>query len=306
MITVLLATYNGEKYLSEQLDSLLGQSFNNFKILIRDDGSVDGTKAIIDSYCEKYPDKISVIEGEKTGSACRNFFKLVDAVNDDYIMFCDQDDVWLPKKIEKTFKKMSEVESEAPGLPVLVHSDLKVVDKELNVLSDSFFEFQAISPERDKLNNLLVQNNVTGCTVMINREMLKLAKEAPKTCVMHDWWLALLACCFGRSAYIKEPLMLYRQHGNNQVGAKKATGLTFIINKFKTRKNVAQNYRNLYSQAESLLIRYGDRMTAQQRETVGALIGLCNASKFKKIATIRKYDFRKNTFLRTVGQYFSI
>ncbi|MBE6798651.1 MAG: glycosyltransferase family 2 protein [Ruminococcaceae bacterium] len=306
MITVLLATYNGEKYLSEQLDSLLKQSFNDFKILIRDDASTDLTWDIIAEYCEKYPDKVSAIKGEGTGSACRNFFKLVEATDDDYVMFCDQDDVWLPEKIEKTYSKMKELEAGNEGKPLLVHSDLKVVDGCLNVLSESFFEFQAISPERDKLNNLLVQNNVTGCTVMINREMLKLAKEAPDTCVMHDWWLGLLASAFGRSSYIKEPLMLYRQHGNNQVGAKKATGLTFIINKFKTRKNVKQNYLNLYSQAESLLKMYGDRLSEEQRETVEAVVSLRTASKWKKIKVIRKYDFRKNTVLRTVGQYFSI
>ena len=198
MITVLLAAYNGEKYLSEQLDSLLGQSFNDFKILIRDDASTDNTVKIAEEYCEKYPDKIALIKGEGTGSACRNFFELIKAVDDDYVMFCDQDDVWLPEKIAKTFKKMRETESENAALPVLIHSNLKVVDRNLNVISDSFFEFQAISPERDSLNNLLMQNNVTGCTVMINRKMLELAKEAPDNCVMHDWWLALLACIFGK------------------------------------------------------------------------------------------------------------
>lgn len=306
MITVLLATYNGEKYLIEQLDSLLKQSFSDFKILIRDDGSTDSTVEIIEEYCKKYPEKITAIKGEGTGSACRNFFKLVEAADDDYVMFCDQDDVWLPEKIEKTYLKMKELESDAEGLPLLVHSDLFVVDEKLNVLSESFFKFQAISPERDKLNNLLVQNNVTGCTVMINREMLKLAKETPETCIMHDWWLGILAAAFGKSAYITEPLMLYRQHGSNQVGAKKATGIEFVINKFKTRKTVKRNYQNLYSQAESLLTMYGERLNDEQRETVEAVVSLRTASKLSKIKIIRKHDFRKNTFLRTVGQYFSI
>ena len=306
MITVLLATYNGEKYLGEQLDSLLKQSFNDFKILIRDDGSTDSTVKIIEEYCEKYPEKITAIKGEGTGSACRNFFKLVESADDDYVMFCDQDDVWLPEKVEKTYLKMKELESGNEGLPLLVHSNLFVVDEKLDVLSKSFFEFQAISPERDKLNNLLVQNNVTGCTVMINREMLELAKEAPETCIMHDWWLGILASVFGKSAYIAEPLMLYRQHGSNQVGAKKATGLAFVVNKFKTRKTVKGNYQKLYSQAESLLRMYRDRMSAVQRETVEAVVSLRDASKCEKIKIIRKYDFRKNTVLRTLGQYLSI
>lgn len=306
MITVLLATYNGEKFLSEQLDSLLGQKFQDFKILIRDDGSTDSTVDIIEEYAKKYPEKITVIKGTATGSACRNFFRLIEAASDDYVVFCDQDDVWLPEKIEKTYLKMKELEAENKGLPLLVHSDLSVVDEKLNVLSHSFFSFQAISPERDKFNNLLMQNNVTGCTVMINREMLLLAKEAPTECVMHDWWLGLLASAFGKSAYISEPLMLYRQHGKNQVGAKKATGITFIINKLKTRNNVRQNYLNLYSQAEAFLSLYSHRLNQNDKETAEAVVSLRSASKLQKIKIIRKYDLRKNTFLRTVGQYLSI
>lgn len=306
MITVLLATYNGEKYLSEQLDSLLGQSFKDIKILARDDASTDGTVAILEDYAKKHPETVTVIKGEGTGSACANFLELIRLADDDYVMFCDQDDVWLPEKVEKTYKKMLETENGDPKTPVLVHSDLKVVDKDLNVMSDSFFEFQAISPERDKLNNLLIQNNVTGCTVMINRAMLKLAKMTPSSCVMHDWWLALLASLFGKSAYVTEPLMLYRQHGNNQVGAKKANGLGFVIQKFKNRKNTKRNYTACFKQAEALLELFKDEMTAEQAETVAAAAELGRSSKLKKIKLIKKYDFRKNTFLRTWGQYFSI
>ncbi len=306
MVTVLLATYNGERYLAEQIESLLSQTFNDFNIIIRDDGSADATNRIIDEYVSRFPEKVSKITGSPTGAASKNFFELLKAVNSGYVMFCDQDDVWLPEKIEKTYKKMVEVEAANEGKPVLIHSNLKVADGALNVISDSFFEFQAISPERCALNNLLVQNNVTGCTLMMNPPLLALAKRQPESCAMHDWWVALISALFGVSDYIMEPLMLYRQHGDNQVGAKKAKGAGFILRKFKTRKQTAKNYNDAFLQAEELLRLFGDEMSESQKETVGAYASLKTKSKLQKIKTIRKYDFRKNTLVRTIGQYFSI
>ncbi len=305
LVTVLLAVYNGEKYLAAQLDSILGGSFKNFNILIRDDGSTDNSLKIAEDYANRYS-QITVLQGEPTGSACRNFFELIKAADDDYVMFCDQDDYWLPDKIQKTFEKMLVTENGDKQTPVLIHTDLSVADAELNIIAPSFFKFQAISPERSALNNLLVQNNVTGCTAMINRSLLNLAKNAPDSCAMHDWWLALLAAAFGKTAYLDEPTMLYRQHGDNQVGAKKATGMDFIVRKIKTRKQTEANYRAAFAQANELLRLYGDKLTPKQRETVTAYAALAHGSKLKKIKTIRKYDFRKNTLVRTVGQYFSI
>lgn len=306
MISVLLATYNGEKYLAEQLDSLLSQTFQDFKIFIRDDGSSDGTAVLIKDYAVRFPEKINIISGERSGGACANFFELIKAVDDDYIMFCDQDDFWLPKKIEKTFDKIRQVELLNPDKPILIHSDLKVVDGKLNIINDSFFSFQRISPERKALNQLLPQNNVTGCTVMINRALLKLAKTVPQNCAMHDWWLALIASAFGAVDYISEPLMLYRQHGNNEVGAKSAKGLSLIARKLKSFKKTAQNYSDTILQAKSFFDIFGENLSEKDREIVKAYISLSKLSRIAKIKLIKKYDFRKNTLARTLGQYILI
>lgn len=307
MITVLLATYNGEKFLTEQLRSLLGQTFENFKILIRDDGSTDGTVSVINDFIKDYPQKIALLNDRiPTGSSAGNFFKLMAAADDDYIMLCDQDDFWLPEKIEKTYAKMQELEARFGDIPLLVHSDLSVVDASLKTINPSFFEFQKISPERDKLNNLLAQNNLTGCTAMFNRKLLNLAKIEPVDCAMHDWWIALLAALFGKTGYIREPLILYRQHGGNKVGAKSAAGLGFVKRKIEERKQTAQNYRSAFFQAAELLRIYGDRMTDSQAETVKAYASLENLSKLQKIKIINKYDFKKNTLIRNIGQYILI
>ena len=143
MITVLLAVYNGEKYLKEQIESILNQSVKDVKIVIRDDGSTDNSGEIITSYCNEFPDKISCIKGEATGSAQKNFAELLKNCDSDYIMFSDQDDVWLCDKIEKTYNAMVKAEQNSQT-PVLVHTDLKVVDDKLCEISPSFFDFQKL------------------------------------------------------------------------------------------------------------------------------------------------------------------
>ena len=304
MITVLLATYNGKKHLGAQLDSLLAQSYKDFKIIIRDDGSTDGTTDIINRYASENPDKISVASGTPTGSACGNFSALFDLADDDYIMFCDQDDIWLPEKIEKTLAAMQKAEQNNPDTPILVHSDLRVVDENLDTVCESFFDFQQIFQNKVTLPRLLVQNYVTGCTMMINRKLKTLCGSIPEECAMHDWWLALVCSLFGEIVCIDEPTMLYRQHGGNQVGAKAAKGVGFIKRKLATINRVRENYNATYTQARIMLERYRDTIAEEQLEILEAYCQMARSGKLKKIRLMRTYDFRKCTALRVIGQYF--
>ena len=239
MITVLVAAYNGEAYIREQMDSILAQSQGGIHIVVSDDCSSDRTPEILEEYCARYPGRVTAIRREKpSGGAAAHFLGLlselaraevmpgveaagrepaaaeeftacgysgsvkdqlpVAAAGADYFMLSDQDDVWLPQKAEKLLMCMQELEAGLkPGTPALVHSDLAVVDENLRVVAHSFFKYQKISPERTALPQLLVQNNVTGGAVMINRPMLELLKDLPQVCLMHDAWLALLASCYG-------------------------------------------------------------------------------------------------------------
>lgn len=301
-VTVLLAVYNGEKYLEQQISSLLNQSFRDIKIIIRDDGSTDSSQDIIDSFCEKYPEIISCIKGNPTGSAKLNFSKLLEHCDDDYIMFCDQDDIWLPKKIETTLAAMKAVEN-GGETPVLVHTDLSVVDQELNVISRSFFDFQQLKQEKLNLPRLLVQNYVTGCTVMLNRALVKKCGKVPENCIMHDWWLALTAVLFGEIVCVSEPTILYRQHADNQVGAKASYGFAFIKRKLSTLKEVRKNYNETYIQAKALLDCYGDVLTEQQKNLIKTYCKIPGMCKFKRIRTLQKFGFKKCTKLRVIGQY---
>ena len=299
----MLAVYNGEKYLKEQIESLLAQSVDDIRVVIRDDGSTDNSADIIDFYCKKYPGKLSCIYGTPTGSAKQNFAELLKNCDDDYIMFCDQDDVWLPQKVEKTLAVMQSSEDDGTT-PVLVHTNLTVADQNLDVISPSFFEFQKLIQNDITLPKLLVQNYVTGCTVMINRALAQKCGEIPNGCIMHDWWLALIAMLFGKIICIEEPTMFYRQHSDNQVGAKASYGIAFIKRKLATLDTVRQNYNATYTQARALLDCYGDILSEDQREIIEIYCKIPQMKKFKKIRTVQKYGFKKGTRLRVMGQYF--
>ena len=154
-----MATYNGEKYIEEQLESLLEQTLQNFKIFIQDDCSQDKTIQIIQDYQRKYPDKIFFgINKKNTGSAKHNFFNLLLHYKDDYIMLCDQDDVWNADKIEITFNEMKRMEKlHGQQTPILVHTDLTVVDSDLKVINSSFKKMLDADYSRTQLNHLLSQ-----------------------------------------------------------------------------------------------------------------------------------------------------
>lgn len=177
----------------------------------------------------------------------------------DYFMLSDQDDVWLPQKARMLSDKMKEMEGE-PGhsrLPLLVHSDLTVTDEELRPIADSFFRYQKISPERTRLPQLLVQNNVTGGAVMLSRGMLPYLKEIPGVCLMHDAWLALIASCFGEIGWVDRPLYYYRQHGGNTLGAEKGDNLESVRDRVKDGSSARENYRKMFGQADCFYQMFG-------------------------------------------------
>ena len=223
LIDILLATWNGEQYLAEQIDSVLAQTWTDWRLLARDDGSSDGTVEILKQYESKYPERIHIIRDSKANlGASGNFSVLMEHSDADYLMFCDQDDVWLPEKIEILMGAMAELENECgQDMPLLVHSDLTVVDDRLQPIAPSFWHYQQLNPKKGRfLNRLLIQNVVTGCALLMNRRTKELALPVPTDARMHDWWIALVAAAFGRISYVQNPLVKYRQHGGNKLGAK--------------------------------------------------------------------------------------
>ena len=219
-VDILLATYNGEKYLREQIDSILNQTHTEFRLLISDDGSTDGTREILKEYKEK-DGRIYVFFQENNLGVVKNFEFLLEKVEAKYYMFSDQDDIWKETKIEKSLNKIEE------GFD-LVYSDLEVVDENLNVTYSSYWKLKGIYNKIKKYNNfesLYLNNFITGCTMISKKELINSFMPLPNTSkfVLHDYWISLIISQNGKIAYIEEPLIKYRQHKNNKVGSKKKT-----------------------------------------------------------------------------------
>lgn len=304
MVTILLATYNGERYLEEQIESILQQTYTDWELIIQDDCSSDGTAVIALNYVKHNPYKIRFIRREfPSGSAKNNFFSMLKLAKSDYVMTCDQDDVWLPAKVEVSMSEMHRLEADhGYNKPLLVHTDLKVVDYNLSVIAESMFKRQNLDNHRDKLNNLLVQNIVTGCTTMVNRALLDMVYEVPKEAIMHDRWLALIACAFGKIGFLDQSTVLYRQHGSNEVGDKDTRSFWYNLKRLSETKQSTQALQNTYLQAQAFLKIYGEMLLPKLLELVREYSLIPEYGKIRRLQTISRYHFWKKGFARKCGQ----
>jgi glycosyltransferase involved in cell wall biosynthesis len=299
-----MATYNGERFVAEQIDSLLNQTVQDFTLFIRDDCSTDGTFDIISEYAAKHPNRILVSRNEKnSGSPKYNFIRMMIEYKDDYLMLCDQDDVWLPDKIEKSLNKIRLMESEyGTGIPIVVHSDLQVVDESLNVISYSFMRDMVANYSKTALNNLVVQNTLTGCAAIYNRALADMITFEPDYMIMHDWWLILAACAFGKVGTIYEPTILYRQHGSNDIGARKIRSFGHIFHKLTHIHEMTDALDKTYKQAGSFSRTFDDRFSPEQKLLLEAYSSMPKMSGLKKLKTLNKYKTFKHGFARKTAQ----
>lgn len=224
MIAILLSTFNGGLYLREQLDSLFRQTYKDWVLYVRDDGSTDNTIDILNSFQKKHDNIIMLAKDTVNMGPAKSFLHLLENVEADYYMFCDQDDVWLPEKIEKTMFILKNLEIEHPGRAALVFSDLSLVDKDLRPLHPSMWEFNAYNKILEP-RFLCCMNYVTGCTVAVNNLAKLSATKFKHVDLMHDALLALVVARFGVIKPIRESLILYRQHEKNAIGANRRVPL---------------------------------------------------------------------------------
>lgn len=216
MISVCMATYNGENFIKEQINSILPQLDSNDELLISDDGSTDQTISLINSYKD---DRIKIINGPQKG-LIKNFENAIKNSRGEIIFLADQDDVWMPDKVNKMSNHFKNYD--------LVVSDCRVTDNNLNQIHESFFVLRGSS---SGLTKNLIKNSYLGCCIAFRRKLLKKALPFPENIPMHDWWLGLVAEAYYNSCFIKEPLLLYRRHGNNNSPAseKSKTGVMKMI-----------------------------------------------------------------------------
>ncbi|SDB46467.1 rhamnosyltransferase [Pseudobutyrivibrio sp. YE44] len=229
-VVILLATYNGQNYLRQQLQSLFDQTNQNFRLVIHDDGSIDGTAEIINEYRDLYPERVEVFYGHSCGGPKENFLWMLGRVEADYYLFCDQDDVWMPEKLDRSLAAITEQEGDLKeqnpdsSWPVCVFTDMVVTDDKLNTISDSFIRYIGRLPSNTSYTQIIIDNPAAGCTMCFNRALRDLVVDLlPKMDLnnipMHDALVLEIAAIMGKVVAIDEPLAYYRQTGHNAMGA---------------------------------------------------------------------------------------
>lgn len=297
-VNILMATYNGEKFLAQQIESIQKQTFKEWNLLIRDDGSSDKTCDIIRNFTAKDSRIRFINENEHHNlGVIKSFFMLVNYEVADFYFFSDQDDVWLPEKLSVSLEA---AKHKASDVPLLVYTDLKVVNQELNILQDSMIRAQSHHANTTLLPEL-TENTVTGGTMMINHALAE-KWFTPNDILMHDWFLALLAASLGEIIYLDLPTQLYRQHDNNVLGARTMDKRFKILR--EGPKSIFTRYWKLIhgsqKQASLIVDKYGDIMTANDLELIKCFIKIDKQPFMTRLRWLWKYGYSKNQFKHQV------
>lgn len=318
-IAVLLASCQGKAFLPEMLDSLLAQTCQEFVCVIHDDGSRDGTVSIIEDYVRRYPQKFVQLHGKCQGSAKGNFLWMLSQVEAACYMFADQDDVWLPEKIAKSRKayRQAEKETEAktPGM-TCIFTDLYVTDEKLKPLAPSMIRYIGRNIADTAPGQILMDNPAAGCTMFFGRSLRDAVLEALEAkgwqnalpdIFMHDQFILAAASLLGTAAGLDEPLVYYRQHGNNEMGAKQESRREKLQRNIrdvirgdfrKEKKEFLQVSRNMAGVLQKLPgLSDGQRQCLQEFAEIG------KKSKLRRIAFYRRHGIMRTSRCQTWWMY---
>lgn len=298
-VQILMAVYNGEEYLREQIDSLLAQTFGDWELLVSDDASTDGSLAILREYARRDARIHIVLEDERYGSAKRHFMALLRLADAPYVMTCDQDDVWDADKVEVTLRAMREAEERGGERPLLVCTDLRVVDGALREIAPSFLAYSGMDASTPTFGYFLASCLVTGCTMMVNRPLLGLLRRPvhDEGVIMHDWWASLIAAAFGEVVHLDRTTIAYRQHGDNSVGADRFTvrrALAALDDKRVTE-------RAAVAQAEEFRRVFANDLDERKSRQLDAFLSVPVASLIVRPALLTKAGVWRHGLLRNAG-----
>ena len=321
-VNIVMATYNGEKYIKEQIESILGASYTDWSLFIFDDRSTDSTMKIVKSFEEKYPERIQVYQNERNLGVTLNFltglkkvYQLTNAQEAPnvrakmqpstsnqakYYMLCDQDDVWMRDKITHTLECMKFFEKKyGENKEQIVFTDAKVVDENINLIYHSFFRSQCLCPYDTDLAHMLMENKCIGCTVMMNRAVVRHLQKLPMNARYHDWWLGLIAASFGHISYLKEPTLNYRQHGKNLVGGTSFLG--YVKRRVKSLQAQKKSIKACIIQGMEFYDMYQDILPERHIKVLKSFIEIANSNWLKKRYLLIRHGYLKTGLLRNIG-----
>ena len=279
-IDILMATYNGEKYLAEQLDSIINQTYHNWNLLIRDDSSTDRTLEIIQDY-QKKDNRIKLLKDNKGNlGIVKNFEELLKNSESEFIMFSDQDDIWIENKLDMYLKMIEKIKNKG----FMIHSDAILFDKnKSNILKDTFISKKAINKG---LENVFFNYFVQGATILISKEIKNFILPFPKEVYLHDRYIHLISELFFERIFVNKALIYYRQHGDNQIGAKNT--IRELLSKRYFDERDRQLIKIIYN-------KYGSLLTDDKKKLI---------EEYFKITDIEKNRF--NRFLNLKKSKISI
>lgn len=306
MIHIIMCTYNGESYIKEQIDSILNNTVTDWRLYISDDGSTDKTYDLAAEYAKEYPEKIILTTHKNTADPSIHFLEKVRDISarmqsDDYIMLCDQDDIWYSNKIQRTLECMNCLTARSGNaIPLLVCTDVEVVNEKKEQLAASYRKMNHYGIKNLDVAHLLMEHKAQGCTIMINKVLADKIKELPKMITGHDVWLELVAATMGKIDYVDEPTMAYRRHSKQfTVGE---MGYWKILS--KQIKNLKDQKYMVYSpapQAKEFLRIYGSELERRIRELVEAYATLEQQSFWQKRCNIIRYHMWKTGIIKNIG-----
>lgn len=303
-LQVLMACYNGERYLPQQLASLQNQNDPCFSVLMQDDGSTDGTLALLAQATADSRFQLAKNSGQHHG-AIGNFLSLMAQCDADYAALCDQDDIWAADRLSCCRAAMEQAEAHyGADTPLLVHSDARLVDADGNTLQESFFAHQGWDKTVTTLPRLLVQNNVTGCTLLMNAALRRLVVQHgdPARMHMHDWFIALTAAAFGQIIFVDEPLVNYRQHGVNVMGASQQTqvqrGAKALSQWEKGKARIALTYTHTRAFRDA----YGETLPQEARRMIDAYLATEKMPKLRRVLSVQRLGCTMQSRVTRLGQ----
>lgn len=300
-VSILLSTYNSEKFLREQLDSLLAQTYSDWLLKIRDDGSSDATLNLIASYREP---RFQLLEVGPNVNSVLSFSRLLALDRDsDYFFFCDHDDIWHKDKVEKQLAQLKQLEHQhGSSTPILVHSNLKIIDEQGGAIADSMWQFGRFFPERKQLEQLIVQGTVTGCVMAGNRALREKMSPVPEQALMHDWWASLVASQFG--VIFSDPVARidYRLHGNNQIGTEKPS-IRQLHNRIFRPQKFLKFFYGSFEQAQAFLERYRKDLPQPILTNLQTYCQLLTMNRCPRVCSAWQKGFIRSTLYRNLYYY---
>lgn len=293
-VAILLSTYNGEKYLVDQINSIRKQTFKDWNLFIRDDGSTDKTLNIINRLTKKDNRIFFIDDKEKHLGPMKSFIKLLNDVDADYYFFCDQDDYWLSNKLELMLNAINKNNN----VSQLLYCGLKCVDKNLNPINNDFEDLLG------KINgkSRFIGNDMPGCVMLFNKKTRDLVVKYTndyKDIVMHDWWIALVAQVFGQIEFLDKPLILYRQHGDNSIGAGKNGGILRKIFQKDVLKKQINLVKITYLQSRAFYISFKNILPLKYRKFLNDFLNAWMSSPLERRKFFKKYKLHGSSWLRS-------